>query len=122
MAHTSHSNIALKIGRSALLVAALVGTGTLAHASGSYGGGYSSSPSSSSYNNSAKAQERYNLGKRIYRTKLTCDTCPMADVAQDRAGAKHVVKQLKKDKDLKEALSKRERKAVAAYLKKRYKL
>lgn len=111
MAHENRSNFSLRVGRSALLIAALVGTSSLAQASGSFG------PSTSS-----NSQNPYNLGKRVYHTKLACNTCPLASNRLDKKGAMMVVDQLNSNKAVMNALSKRERKAVAVYLKKRHKL
>ncbi len=111
MVQKNSSSFSFKLGRSALLMAVLMGTSTLASASGSFG------PSSG--NNS---QNSYNLGKRIYHTKVACDTCPLPSGRLDKQGAMTVVDQLNSNNAVIGALSKKERKAVAVYLKKRHKL
>lgn len=82
----------------------------LASASGSFG------PSAGS-----NAQNPYNFGKRVYHKKVACQSCVLPSKSLNKNGAMMVVDKLKSDKNVMGKLSKRERSAVAHYLKKRYK-
>ncbi len=111
MMKRNNKSSSIKIGRSALLIATLIGSSGLANASGSFGPGVSNS-----------SQNSYNLGKRVYHAKLACDTCLLANDRLDKKGAMMVVDRLNSDKAVMNSLSEKERKAVTIYLKKRHKL
>jgi hypothetical protein len=90
-----------------LLGAALLVTQTI-HASGTIG---SSAP---------RGEKReYASGKKIYLTKISCDTCAMPGGVTDMAGAKALLNKL--DGDF-AGLSDKEKTRVMAYLKRRFKL
>lgn len=98
----------------AVIMAAILGATALspvANASGSFG------PSVGS-----NAQNPYNLGKHIYHKKLACSSCVLPAKKLDKESAMTVIDKLKSDKKVRSELSKRDRKAVAHYLKKRYRI
>jgi hypothetical protein len=88
-------------------VAVLAMASSLAMASGSDGG-------SSAQTGDAAA---YNMGKRVYATKLACSGCPMAGKELDAAAAK----QLLSTKPAVQ-MSADEEQALGVYLKRRFKL
>ena len=59
----------------------------------------------------------YNLGKSVYFSKLACANCPLAGKSLDAAMARQVI-----EKAPAVALSDDESKALAVYLKRRFKL
>lgn len=80
------------------------------HASGSYstgGGG---------------ANQVYHLGKKALYQKLICTTCPLADLELDADQAKNVVSRLNGNEEFSDALTGKDREAIVAYLKRRYRL
>ncbi len=80
------------------------------HASGSYstgGGG---------------ANQVYHLGKKAFYQKLICTTCPLADLELNADQANNVVNRLNGDEEFTDALTGKDRKAIVAYLKRRYRL
>ncbi len=85
----------------------LVLGGSLALASGSDGGGSAETGDAAAYN----------TGKSVYFSKLACANCPMAGKSLDAAMARQVI-----EKAPAVALSDDESKALAVYLKRRFKL
>jgi hypothetical protein len=91
----------------ALLGAALLVTQTI-HASGTIGG---SAP---------RGEKReYASGKKIYMTKIACESCAMPGGVTDMTGAKELLGKLEGDFA---GLSEKEKSRVMAYLKRRFKL
>lgn len=66
-------------------------------------------------------QQAYNLGKKVVHQKITCETCPMADMELNEMSAKKIAKKVASSEgDL--GLSAAEGKAAVAYLMKRFDL
>lgn len=86
---------------------ALALSATLALASGSDGGGSAETGDAAAYN----------MGKSVYASKLACTNCPMAGKSLDAAMARQLV-----EKKPAVTLSDDESKALAVYLKRRFKL
>ena len=80
---------------------------TLALASGSDGGGSAETGDAAAYN----------TGKSVYFSKLACASCPLAGKSLDAAMARQVI-----EKAPAVTLSDDESKALAVYLKRRFKL
>lgn len=80
---------------------------TLALASGSDGGGSAETGDAAAYN----------MGKSVYASKLACANCPMAGKSLDAAMARQLI-----EKAPAVTLSADESKALAVYLKRRFKL
>lgn len=59
----------------------------------------------------------YYLGQLTYHKKLACGTCPLSKKTLDAEAAKDFIKSLETDKQFTELLSKKERSAVAFYVK-----
>lgn len=59
----------------------------------------------------------YHLGKVTYHKKLACGTCPLAETTLDSKTAMEFIPTLNTDEELIALLSKKERAAVAFYLK-----
>ena len=85
----------------------LVFGASLALASGSDGGGSAETGDAAAYN----------TGKSVYFSKLACANCPLAGKSLDAAMARQVI-----EKAPAVALSDDESKALAVYLKRRFKL
>ena len=80
---------------------------TIALASGSDGGGSAETGDAAAYN----------MGKSVYASKLACANCPMAGKSLDAAMARQLI-----EKPPAVTLSADESKALAVYLKRRFKL
>ena len=80
---------------------------TIALASGSDGGGSAETGDAAAYN----------MGKSVYASKLACANCPMAGKSLDAAMARQLI-----EKAPAVTLSDDETKALAVYLKRRFKL
>ncbi len=80
---------------------------TIALASGSDGGGSAETGDAAAYN----------MGKSVYASKLACANCPMAGKSLDAAMARQLI-----EKAPAVTLSDDESKALAVYLKRRFKL
>ncbi len=64
-------------------------------------------------------QDKYDLGKRVFETKLLCAGCPLEGTEISASNFDTIAPKLKKGGELDEVLSKKERKAAKYYLKKR---
>jgi len=82
-----------------------------ANASGSFGGGGSSGAHSS-----------YNLGKSLFHKKLICNQCPADGIQMNKKGAKDLIMNLEEQEDFASDLNAKNRKAVIAYLSRRFKV
>lgn len=95
---------------SATLLSSAVLT-TTASASGSFGGGAG-----------IGAHSSYNLGKSIFHKKLSCNACPANGIQMNRKGAKKLINDLEMDHGFASSLNTKSRKAVIAYLTRRFKV
>ena len=59
----------------------------------------------------------YYLGQLTYHKKLACGTCPLSKTTLDAEAAKDFIESLETDKQFAELLTKKERSAVAFYVK-----
>ncbi|MBL4852531.1 MAG: hypothetical protein JKY90_09715 [Gammaproteobacteria bacterium] len=98
-----------------LLITLFISGAALASGGGSYGGGSSS--------NATKIDsERYALGKQIYKNNVNCAGCIIDQPRLSKREAKNLYKQAKRDKNLRQSLSKQEYRAMRYYMQKRFKL
>ncbi|MFT5258808.1 MAG: hypothetical protein ACI9J2_000447 [Saprospiraceae bacterium] len=94
----------MKFSTSLILIASLITGVTLAS-----GGGYASVQNS-------YYQGKYDLGKRIFETKLLYIGCPSEGTEMDASGYESTFPKLQKGGELYDLLSKKERKAAKYYL------
>lgn len=64
----------------------------------------------------------YEIGKTVFKKKLHCDDCPLAGEKLDKKTARELHKQISGGEDIGADLTKRDRKVVSHFLKKRYRL
>ena len=103
--------------KTALLLAGLLVTTTAFGSGGGSGGGGNGNGyggNDSDYN--------YDLGRTTLSTKLTCETCPLADIELTKTTAAELLPKLKYKAELGKLLNFRERYAVKYFLKKRFNL
>mgnify|MGYP000152543274 CR=1 FL=1 len=84
---------------------------TSANASGSFGGGASTGAHSS-----------YNLGKSLFHKKLICNQCPANGIKMNKKGAEKLIMDLEVNQEFASDLNEKKRKAVIAYLSRRFKV
>ena len=104
--------------KTALLLAGLLVTTTVF---GSGGGGGSGGDGGGSGGNN-NDNYNYDLGRTTLSTKLTCETCPLADLELTKTTAAELLPKLKYKAELGKLLNFRERYAVKYFLKKRFNL
>ena len=64
----------------------------------------------------------YEMGKTVFKKKLHCDDCPLAGEKLDKKTAGQLRKQILGGEEVGADLTKRDRKLVSHFLKKRYRL
>lgn len=89
----------------AFFIAAALCTAVPALASGTLGAGSGGDP--------------YALGKRVYLQRIACADCPAAGGADSKEAARSLLERIEREEF---ALKPREQRAVAAYLKRRWRL
>jgi len=107
--HLSPGIVSVFLSASLFSFAAL--TISSANASGSFGGGASSG-----------AHSNYNLGKSLFHKKLICNQCPADGIQMNKKGAKDLIMNLEEQEDFASDLNAKNRKAVIAYLSRRFKV
>jgi len=98
-----------------LLITLFISGAALASGGGSYGGGSSSSATKID-------SARYALGKQVYKNNVNCAGCIIDQSRLSKQEAKNLYKQAKRDKTLRQSLSKQEYRAMRYYMQKRFKL
>ena len=83
------------------------------------GGGHSGG----SHSNATKIDsQRYALGKQVYKKNVNCAGCIIDQPRLSKQEAKNLYKQAKRNKTLRQSLSKQEHRALKYYMRKRFKL
>ncbi len=114
-APSKHLTPIVKRSSTFLLLLLTLGLSSIALASGgSHYSGSSGKPKLDSV--------RYALGKQVYKNHINCDNCLINQSKVSKPEALSLYKQIKKNKNLKQSLSKKERKALKYYMRERFKL